>query len=128
MYLIDIHRNILWQLPVMQWLQPLLYCLFFYFVVALLAIYGLIAAGFKRNQGFFAALSANGRIHLAGFVIMLIGITPIALGFSDPAAVRTALGFVSEPFGGKKLLFFYRKCKLFAAVYACNDFFLKRHT
>jgi hypothetical protein len=112
----------------MQWLQPLLYCRVFYLVVALLAIYGLIAAGFKRNHRFFAALSANGRIHLAGPVVMLIGITAISLGFSDPAAFRTALGFVGEPFGGEKLLFLHRKCELFAAVYACKNFFLKRHT
>jgi hypothetical protein len=78
MYLIDVSRNIRRQLPVMQWLQPLLYCRVFHFVVALLAIYGLITAGFKRNHCFFAALSANGRIHLAGTVVMLIGITHIA--------------------------------------------------
>jgi hypothetical protein len=65
------------------------------FVVAIAAVYRPVAAGFKRNFGFFTAFGAYDRIHLATDTAV---IASVLAGFPCLTTSWATFGFVLKTF------------------------------
>jgi hypothetical protein len=87
-------------------------------LVALVAIYGLVAAGLERNLCFLAATSADGRIHLAGSAAFIL---------AGRTAGRTAFRLVGKTLLLEKLLIPGAEYKRRAAIRTHKRLILKIH-
>jgi hypothetical protein len=94
------------------------------FVVAIAAVYGSVAAGFKRNFSFFTAFGTYDRIHLTSCTAVTAS---VLTGFPCLATRRAALGFVFKTFGLVKFLFLSGECEGRTAICTLDGLVLKSH-
>jgi hypothetical protein len=93
-----------------------------HFTEAFAAIYRPTFTGFKGHFGFFAALGANRRVHLAGLKAAAgtAGTAgTVALGFPGLSAVRAPLGLIGVAFGLEELLLRSGEGKRSPAIGTC---------
>jgi hypothetical protein len=95
----------------------------FYLAETVAAVDGFIAAGLEGDFGFFTALGAYSREHLA------LGAVSVAetLGFPCLTAFRTSFGLVGIASGLEEFLVFGAMCKGSTAIHTCKGLILKTH-
>jgi hypothetical protein len=99
----------------------------FHLPIAVAAIDGLIAPGFKRNLGIFTALRTFGGEHLAGGTRRRHGTAAETFRLSFLTARRATLRFVGIALGLIEFLLVCREGESSSAVCALKLFVLKRH-
>lgn len=92
-----------------------------YFFETIAAVHRPVATRLKRDFGFFSALGANHREHLA----RRSEATALSFRFSGLPTIGTAFRFVGVTFGLEELLVFHAKDKRGTAIAALKGLVLK---
>jgi hypothetical protein len=98
--------------------------LWFYGIVAIAAVNGLVLPGLEGNLGLLAALRTCRLVHLA---LETTGPAAVARRLPGSPAIGAALGIVGEPFLSIELLLGGAERELLVAVRACHFFVCETH-